>query len=644
MAGLSCVGAGTPLIACPRAQAETVGDEKGRRAMCGIGGVIQLDAKPDIEPLQRMAAALAHRGPDDLGIEIVGNVGLVHTRLSIVDPSPAGHQPMRSADGSWWISYNGEVYNHLDLRRRHGAGRSYRGGSDTETILELIAARGLSAVADLEGIFGFAAFDVGGHRLSLCRDAFGVKPLYYARTDGALWFASEVAALQAAGVPARPRVDAVRHVLRTTWVNGPVTVFEGISRVDPGSTLSVDTRTLACTVTSWYDPADQVDAEFAGHLASLDRARTTEIVEQHLRTAVSRQLMSDVPLGTMCSGGIDSSLLTAFARDELPHLHAFNVSIADQPDRDESKWASAVAEHLDVELHTIELDRDGWLEGLVPAVKHFEYPLSYEASVGLAALAGRAHAEGVKVLLSGEGADELLGGYPWLHQSASADFFARTSPVRRARRTAARLLRRQVDVKGGGCAESDEYDQLVRSNCAAAYRRHRGARGRLEALMLSDFRVSLPQILARGDKNTMQHSIESRVPFLDRDLVRLCINLPLEHRLEPHRKNPLVELAARHLPAGVAVREKVAFNFDVSGYLRSTANPAFVERGLIRELLGDAGEAWPHDLGLDPFRGELLLWTTEIWARLFLGGETVDAVQRELFSSGSRRSGASLGR
>lgn len=605
--------------------------------MCGIGGVIQLNNTPDVERLRKMSAALGHRGPDDSGLEVVGNVGLVHTRLSIVDPSPAGHQPMRSASGAWWVTYNGEAYNHQALRGRFPQAFKYRGGSDTETIVEMLASEGASSVTLLEGIFAFAAVDLQGQRVHLCRDAFGVKPLYWAVHGGALWFASEVGALLAAGVPARPRMDALKHVLRRNWVNGTATVFAGISRVEPGSTLTIDMRSLAVTTTYWYTPADQVDPELARHLATLDRDATTDLVEHELRAAVHRQLMSDVPLGTMCSGGIDSSLLTAFARDEIPGLHAFNVSISDQPDRDESAWATVVAEHLDVELHTIHLDGESWLDGLVPAVKHFEYPLSYEASVGLAALAARAQAEGVKVLLSGEGADELLGGYPWLHRSESADFFARGSIVARSRRVASRLRRRGgTGELRGGCTESDEYDDAERARCAAAYRHHTGARGRLEGLLLSDFRVSFPQILARGDKNTMQHSIESRVPFLDRDLVRLCVNLPLEHRLEPFRKNPLVTLSERFLPAGVATREKVAFNFDVTGYLRSRANPKFLDDGVLRQLTGGSGSGWQQQLGLDSFRGPLLIWTAEVWARLFIAGESVAAVQQALFAAPTR--------
>jgi len=608
--------------------------------MCGIGGVIVRDGVPDMMALSRMRSALSHRGPDDHDIVLRGNVGLVHTRLSIVDPSPAGHQPMADSTGRWLLTYNGEIYNHLRLRAQRLPGTSYRGGSDSETLVELLARRGIGEVAELQGIFAFAALDLERSMLHLCRDAFGVKPLYFTQTAGALWFASEIGALLAAGVPAVPRVDALRHALARRWVSGTATVFDGVHRLDPGSTVSIDVRTMSTSVNSWYHPTLDVDPNRAADLAAMSAGQTTALVEEHLRSAVRAQLMADVPLGTMCSGGIDSSLLTAFAREELPHLHAFNVSIVDQPEHDEGPWAEAVAAHLDVELHTVRLDAEGWLAGLVPAVKHFEYPLSYEASVGLAALAERARADGVKVLLSGEGADELLGGYPWMHHRHSADFAARNSAIARFRRVLGRA-RETVLSKGTTSLpflpESESYDRAEVTRAVAAYRHHPGVRRNFEADLLSEFRVSLPQILARGDKNTMQHSIEARVPFLDRDLVALCINLPLQHRLEPTRKNPLVELGKRYLPPGLATRPKIGFSFDVSGYLGSRASRAFLEQGLLRDVLGITTSAWRDQIELDPHRGSMLLWTSEIWARLFLGGESVEIVEEALFRSSGRR-------
>src|SRR4051812_37293211 len=267
--------------------------------MCGIAGcVVAPGGVPDRAALGRMAVALRHRGPDDSGMEVLGNAGLVSTRLAIVDPSPAGHEPMADASGRWWLSYNGEVFNHLELRRRLGSaprppagqepmadasgrwwlsyngevfnhlelrrrlpGRDWRGGSDTETLVNALAEWGDDAPRRCNGFFAFAAFDSEAQRLLLVRDRFGVKPLYWARHGGTLWFASEIAALLAAGLPRRLDRDALAYALLYGWSSGAVTPVEGIQRVLPGTMLDVDLETLEVGERRWYDPADDVDRE-----------------------------------------------------------------------------------------------------------------------------------------------------------------------------------------------------------------------------------------------------------------------------------------------------------------------------------------------------------------------------------------------
>ena len=207
--------------------------------MCGIAGcVLPPGRAPDRDRLERMAAAIAHRGPDDSGVEVVGSVGLVHRRLAIVDPSPAGHQPMRSADGRWWLTYNGEAFNHLALREELPP-LCWRGGSDTETVLESLAAWGDDAVARANGLFAYAALDTAARRLLLVRDRFGVKPLYLARRDGELWFASELRALLAAGVPPDVDPDILGHSMVHGWANGEATPLRAVRRVMPGTWLEV---------------------------------------------------------------------------------------------------------------------------------------------------------------------------------------------------------------------------------------------------------------------------------------------------------------------------------------------------------------------------------------------------------------------
>jgi asparagine synthase (glutamine-hydrolysing) len=622
--------------------------------MCGIAGcVVAPGGEPDRAALDRMAEVLAHRGPDDAGVEVVGQVGLVHRRLSIVDPSPAGHQPMALDGGGWWLTYNGEVFNHLELRAELGD-RGWRGGTDTETLLHALDAWGDEAIARCNGLYAFAALDRDRQRLLLVRDRFGVKPLYVARHAGTLWFASEIRALLAAGVPAAARPEVVTHAVAYGWAGGTPTPIEGIERVAPGTLLDVDLATLAARERRWHDPAAAVDPERAATLERLPRDRLADALEDELRGSVRRRLMADVPVGTMCSGGLDSSLITAFAHDEYPRIVAYNASVADQPGADEGPWAELVADALGVELRTARLDAEGWRAGLVPAVAHNELPLMHESSVPMAMIAALARADGVKVLLSGEGADELFAGYDFLHAAEYAALLPLSARARqRAELARARVgalarrrgrglvhaLRRRLLDRGATAPAllpawapgAAAHAEAVRARATVAYAHHPGPRGALEAALLGDLQTYLPHLLNRQDKNTMQASIETRVPFLDPAVVALALNLPLEARTRPLRKGVLRDLGAAHLPARVARRAKVGFGFDVRRYLDGAARPGFLLDGALREMFGLDRDAWAGVVGGAGSAHALRLWSGEIWARLFLNGAGQESVERELW-------------
>lgn len=621
--------------------------------MCGIAGcVVPLNQRPDTAALGRMVQAIAHRGPDDRGVEVVESVGLAHTRLAIVDPTPAGHQPMRHPDGALWLTYNGEIFNHLALRASLPP-RTYRSETDTETLLHALAVWGEDAIARCNGLFAFAALDLSARRLLLVRDRFGVKPLYLARHAGGLWFASEIRALLAAGVPRRARADVLAHAVAYGWAGGRATPIEAIERVGAGTALAIDLDTLEVSERRWYDPASAVDPERATALARLDRAGLTRSVEDALRCSVRRRLMADVPVGAMCSGGIDSSLIAAFAREEAPGLIAFNASVTDQPAVDEGAWAQRVAKGLGVELCTARLSASSWRAGLVDAVRHNEFPLMHESAVPMAQIAALAREAGVKVLLSGEGADELYAGYDGLHVPEYRAFLP-AALVRRQRATAllrradALRRRRGRDLLGGlrrrrerprrgaamtptPAASVAALEDDVHTAAGRAYRHHPGTRGALEAALLGDLSLYLPHLLNRQDKNTMQHSIETRVPFLDPDVVALSLNLPLEARAMPERKGILRDLARMHLPQGVASRSKLGFGFDVRPYLAGAARPEFLAEGHLRECLGVAAGDWRAGLTGMSSAHALRFWTGEIWCRLVLDGEPVEAVEAALW-------------
>jgi asparagine synthase (glutamine-hydrolysing) len=605
--------------------------------MCGIAGcVAPAGATPDRSRLERMSAALIHRGPDGQAIRTIGPVGLVATRLAIVGVGPAGDQPLCDTAGTTWLAYNGEIFNHAELRDELGDVR-WRGGSDTETLVEVLAARGESALPRLNGLFAFAALDLRANRLSLVRDRFGVKPLYLARQGDEWWFASEIGALMAAGLPPRINHEALSHHLARGWVNGPATLLEGISRVLPGTLVAIDLATGSATERRWYRPGQEVSTARAGELSRLPRAALIDELEGTLRRAVRRRLMSDQPIATMCSGGIDSSLVTHLAAAEQPGTAAFNVAVTDQPDADESRYAATVAETLGIELHTTTMDAASWRAGLVSAVRHAEYPLTHENSVPMAQMAAAARTAGFKVLLSGEAADELFAGYPWFDE-----WRMRPALPRRARELLRRLRHGGVaggltgtgpldDPEPGPFAAADAFEHSTRADALAAYAHHPGATGAFEARLLADLSLYLPHILNRQDKNTMQSSIETRVPFLDVDMIAYALNLPIEARTLPGRKGVLRELALRHLPREIVERPKIGFGFNAAAYLKPAADPQFLTDGILRETLAVDRESWTESLTALEGRWALYLWTGEIWCRQFLDGQTDAAIDEALW-------------
>lgn len=639
--------------------------------MCGIAGCVVASAQSvDPECLRRMAAALQHRGPDDAGFEVLGSVGLVHTRLAIVDPTPAGHQPMEHPNGWWWLTYNGEIFNHAELRRQLPRA-DYRGHSDTETMLHALAEWGENAIPRCNGLFAYAALDLRNRRLLLVRDRFGVKPLYYTRHDGALYFASEMAALFAAGVPRQARRDVLAQAIVHGWANGPLTPIDAVQRVLPGTLLEVDLDTLAVGEKRWYDPADVVDRERMAALAARGRGELADLVEEALRESVRRRLMADVPVGTMCSGGIDSSLVTAYAHAEGLEVVAYNAAVTDQPRADESPWAERVARHLGIELRTVPMTAASWRRDLVEVVRHNEYPLIHESSVPMMQIAGLARDDGVKVLLSGEGADELFGGYGFLSQRDYLGYLranrrygslaglvlakARRDGLVRAGRKALQLgvgsFRKGGDTVGTGVedpglsvwldggpfpgpnpsAVATQFETDVMHRAGRAYEFAEETRRPLEVEFLKELGTYLPHLLNRQDKSTMQRSIETRVPFLDPDLVALALNLPLEARIEPLRKGVLRDIGYRHLPKSVVRRPKIGFGFDVRGYLEPAARPEFLGDGHLRQVLGVAREPWSEAIADADAAQALRLWSGEIWCRTVLEGQATPDVEAALW-------------
>ena len=610
--------------------------------MCGIGGcVVRPGVEVDRERLAALGAALIHRGPDGAGLEVIGNVGLVHRRLAILDPSAAGRAPMADAAGRIWLTFNGEVLNHAALRDElPEPSGGWRGGSDTETLVHGLATHGPAFVARCEGFWAWAALDTERRELSLVRDRLGVKPLHVWAGEDELWFASELRALRAAGVPMAPDAEVLRHATATGWANGRRGLVAGVTKVAAGTRIVVDSQTRATRAERWFAPGELVTRERTRVAARRPRAAARAALEAALQTAVRRRLTADVAVGTMCSGGIDSSLVTAYAAREQPGVVAYHAAIADQPEQDERVWAELVARHLGVELRRLDVTGESWRRDFVLACAHVEAPMLHPSSVAMLQISARAREDGIVVLLSGEGADELFGGYSFLHRAERRDVERRghgfEAGLRELYRWAGRRgLARAATGCPAGLGPSAEVNAEERAIVARALAAHdgvlRGANKRLAGRLLGDLEAYLPHLLNRQDGAAMAAGVEMREPFLDSDLVALCVNLPLEQRVGPGQKGLLRELALERLPRAAVERPKRGFGMDAGAYLRGAVRPDALRDGALREALGVGRAEWEAGLAATVDHVPLLLWSAEVVCRVLFRGELVAEVDQAIW-------------
>ncbi|MFH1680249.1 MAG: asparagine synthase (glutamine-hydrolyzing), partial [Candidatus Eisenbacteria bacterium] len=413
--------------------------------MCGIAGVVcsreGCREEDHLSLVKRMCDLQAHRGPDDRGIVSLGSTALGAVRLSILDLTAAGRMPMSDAEGRWWIVYNGEVYNFPEIRAElERAGHAFRSRTDTEVVLHAFIEWGEACVERFVGMFAFAVCDRETGTVTLVRDRFGVKPLYYSRRNGHVLFGSEMKTLL--------RVQEGLHLNRRSlleWllyhnvdVLTPETPVEDIEAVLPGQILTIRGESLVAR--DYYSPAERVREEEYRRFESMRPEDAEREIEAALAASTEARLVSDVPVGTLCSGGLDSSLITVLAARRSKKITAFHVSVAEHPDLDEKRHAKTVTESLGIPLVSMPLSGADYRRALPRTVYASDLPLAHPNSVAFALICAVARAEGVIVLLSGEGADELFGGYSWR--------YARSRTLFRIRRLIGHLPRRARDWIG----------------------------------------------------------------------------------------------------------------------------------------------------------------------------------------------------
>jgi asparagine synthase (glutamine-hydrolysing) len=575
--------------------------------MCGIVGILRFDGAPVApELLRAMSAQLDHRGPDGEGLWCDGNVGFGHRRLSIIDPT-GSPQPMASSDRRLHLTFNGEILNYRALRRSLHA-YPYRTQGDTEVLLALFADQGAAGVNSLDGQFAYAVFDENDRKLWLFRDRLGILPLYYYADQHLVAFASEVKAL----LPVRANgfavdEDSLYAYLGHRSVPAPHTLFEGVRKVPPGHVVSFDERGRVEISRYWSIPE-------AGTSRPIEPAEAVARFRAGLDAAVQRNLVADVPVGAYLSGGVDSSLIVAtMSRLSRTAVQTFSAGFGDAR-FDELPHARAVSRLLGTDHHEIVVGATDFEEQWLDLTWHRDAPLSEPADVAVYRLAREA-GQSVKVVLSGEGSDELFGGYP-KHRHATLTAASGWVPAgirrqvlgRAERRLPAGSRRLRIALRAltahdeagrfaGWFAPFTHDERYALLGGRGDHRSNGQTQGdhggdALRRMLAADCGAWLADnLLERGDRMTMAASVELRPPFLDHHLVELAFSLPSNVKIRGGATKWVVKEAARQvLPASIVDRPKVGFRVPLDAWFR----------GGLREM------AWDRLLGRDSFVADVM--------------------------------------
>ena len=578
--------------------------------MCGIAGVVALPGGAPVEAarLESMCASIRHRGPDDQGSYFGHNgaVAMAMRRLAIIDVA-GGHQPVFNEDETVATVFNGELYNFRDLRRElEACGHRFRTASDTEVIVHLWEEAGADLLTRLNGMFAIALHDRRRGRFLLARDHLGIKPLYYCRTQHHLIFGSEIKAILASGlVDPELDIDGLAQYLPWEYVPAPRTLFRSVCKLEPGQSLEIALDDGRMDLRYFWDvsPGDPT-----GDTSPHTEAEWADLVDDALRRAVQAQLVSDVPLGALLSGGVDSSLVVA----AMGEGKAFSIGFDDRT-YDEVIWAKRVAAHLDLD-HRIELIRPEALELFDRLMHHMDDPIA-DFSIFPTYQVSRLARREVTVALTGDGGDELFGGYEtyvaqamarhwqripaFLRQSVIATGIERLRPspkkkglINRAKRFVEGATKDDALAHARWRMFVDEalLQRLFTPEAAAARQlpadahitelfARAGPRGEVDRWLYVDMKSYLADnCLVKVDRMSMACSLEARVPFLDRHLVELAFRVPAELKTVGHKTKVLLKrIAARHVPRACIDRPKQGFSIPIKNWLKADFRPLMEE-------------------------------------------------------------------
>jgi asparagine synthase (glutamine-hydrolysing) len=630
--------------------------------MCGIVGVFNLSGEPfGLSALKNMADAIAHRGPDGDGYFTEDNIALAHRRLSILDVSPKGSQPMTSKDGQWVIIFNGCIYNFLELKQElQTKGHEFVSTTDTEVIVEGLAAYGSSFFERLDGMFAVGAWHKSERALYLSRDRFGVKPLYYWFTGKTLVFASEIKAIiKHPGFQVKLNYEALNEYFTFQNMFTFHTLFDGVWMLPPANTVRIDSASSGVIHRSWWD----FDFTQPDQKMSFEDARAE--TERLFKRAVSRQMISDVPVGSYLSGGMDSGSITAQASIHVKRLATFTCGFdmsevtGVEANYDERRDAEIMANHFKTEHYEQVLNAGDIRWSLPRVVYHLEdlrvgmsYPNYYIS---------RLASKFVKVCLQGTGGDELFGGYPWryyrIFKSVSKneffdqyyDFWQRLVPDHQRKELFTPLVRKQVDFQ----EPRKIFERVFTFNNKLKYDK---PEDHINNSLYFEAKTFLPGLLLVGDKLSMANGLEERFPFLDNDLVNFAQKVPVNYKLGnldqmlridenefrdkrklyqefDDGKNVLRKAMMGFMPEKIINRKKQGFSAPDESWYRGenaayikelllnkkTVSSDFVNQDYIRKIV--------HEHTEKRVNHRLLIWSFmcfEWWCRIYLNNETFE--------------------
>ena len=502
--------------------------------MCGINGILHLQSqkKVDERNLVKMRDSLEHRGPDDKGLFIASNIGLGHRRLSILDVSLAGHQPFFSEDGRYIMVYNGEIYNYKEFYPElKSSGFDVKTTSDTEVLIKLFELHGLKMLGRLNGMFAFAIWDKLEKKLTLVRDRMGVKPLYYSFYNETFYFASEQKALFTAGVPLKMAQDGLEEYIFNRFVAGENTLYQNIKKILPGHFMTIHEGGKT-TTQKWWDLKKEIQNQ-------PQIKNPVEWFRETFDDSVKMRMVSDVPVGVLLSGGLDSSsVLASLHHQKYKDIQTFNIGFKEK-EHNEAHLAKMMAEKFNYGFHTMQLENKNLYDQLISSTYFQDEPIMHLSEPHILAVAQMAK-PAVKVLLSGEGADELMGGYvrykalkyPSLLNSiatiSNIELFSKTPRYEKLRRYAQISKKSDLVIYNGSniypndiaktfginTPPTNEYRRKIYEEAKSLYPDNL----RRQALYF-DQHTYLCSLLDRNDRCTMGASIECREPFLDPRLI-----------------------------------------------------------------------------------------------------------------------------